>query len=137
MMVIVKDEKGSVLILTIFLLPLVLGFIGISIDVGYLMYQKAQLDASTEAAGRSTILLAYDRDVWNFQKKVIINEELAKEKASLMLKDNFENAELDELTVLGDSKIKVETSVEVKFFFMKIFGFSSIKINTHQIFSGG
>ena len=136
-MALIKDEKGSVLILTILLLPLILGFIGISIDVGYLMHQKAQLDAATEAAGRSTILLAYDKDIWNSQKKVVIDEELAKEKASLMLKDNFENAKLDELTVLGDSKIKVETSVEVKFFFMKIFGFTSREINTHQIFSGG
>lgn len=136
-MMFLKDEKGSVLILTVLLLPLILGFIGIAIDVGYLMYQKAQLDAATEAAGRSTILLAYDKAVWTSQKKVIIDEELANEKVKLMLKDNFEDAKLIKLTLLGDSKIKVETSVEVKFFFMKIFGFTSRVIKTHQIFSGG
>lgn len=136
-MTFLKDEKGSILILTVLLLPLLLGFIGISIDVGYLMYQKSQLDAATEAAGRSTILLAYDKAIWSSQKKVVLDESLANEKVKLMLKENFDDAKLVKLTLLGDSKIKIETSVEVKFFFMKIFGFTSKVIETHQIFSGG
>lgn len=132
-----KDQRGSVLALVVLMLPLLIGLIGLTVDVGYIMYQKSQLDAATEAAGRSTILLSYDKTIWETERRVVIDQGRAKDEMTMMLEENFEAAKLETLKVINDNRIEVKTSVEVVFYFMRIFGFESKKIEVEQVFSGG
>ncbi len=136
-MKLIKDENASVLILTVILLPLLIGMIGLIIDTGYIMYQKALLESSTEAAGKSTILLAYDKEIWNLSHTVVVDEALARSEMEKMLKRNFDNAQLISLTVKNNNMISVKTSVDVEFYFMKIFDFKKKTLEVNQVFSGG
>lgn len=132
-----KDEDGSVLVLCVFLIPILIGIIGIVIDGGYLFYQQAQLEAATEAAGKSTILMSYDKDIWALDNKVVLPEGEAKDNALIMLNKNCKKAKIDTFEIISNNKVDIVTTLEVEFFFMKIFGFEKKVIKCHQSYSGG
>lgn len=131
-----NDEEGSVLVLMVFLMPILIGFIGITIDGGNMIYQKNKLIEATEAAGRSAILLSYDKDIWDSERKVVIDLDLAKENVDMMLKKNFAQASVTSVTLKGENSLDISTSVTVKYTFMKLFGFDEKVIKSLQTSSG-
>lgn len=45
-----KDEKGTVAILTAVCIPVLIGFIGLAVDMGYIYYTKSRLQGATDSA---------------------------------------------------------------------------------------
>lgn len=137
MRTLMRDENGSILILSVFLIPILIGIVGIVIDGGYLFYQKTLLEEATETAGKSTIIMSYDKDIWATQKKVVLLEDKARDNALMILKRNCEKAEIKSFEIISGNKVDIVTTLEVDFFFMKVFGFEKRELKCHQSYSGG
>ena len=137
MRTLMRDENGSILILSVFLIPILIGIVGIVIDGCYLFYQKTLLEEATETAGKSTIIMSYDKDIWATQKKVVLLEDKARDNALMILKRNCEKAEIKSFEIISGNKVDIVTTLEVDFFFMKVFGFEKRELKCHQSYSGG
>lgn len=133
----IKNEKGATIVLCALLLPILIGFIGLSIDGGNMLYQKTKLIEATEAAGRSTILMSYNKDIWLEDGKVVINLDLARTNAEIVFKKNYNLGKIDEVLVKDENKLIISSSVLVKYTFMKLFGYSENKLECSRTYSGG
>lgn len=127
-----RNEEGSVIVLMVFLLPILIGFIGMTIDGGNIIYHKSKLIEATEAAGRSAILLSYDKTIWENEGRVVIDIELARESVENVLKMNFRQASLESVELRTENSLDINTSVTVKYTFMKLFGFEEKVIKSSQ-----
>lgn len=132
-----NEEEGSVVVLVALLLPVLIGIMGLVIDGGNLLYHQTKLAEATEASGISSALMSYDKDLWETQNILELDETLVKENASKMLNKNFSKAEIEEIKIINKSGLRIETKVTVKFTFMQLFGFKEKKLKCIQEFVGG
>lgn len=130
-------EDGSVMVLLVLLLPILIGIIGITIDGGMMVYHKNLLSEATEAAGRSAVLMSYDKDIWDKEQRVVLDLSVAKESVEKILKLNFDKAEVLSVSLMTESSLVINTSVTVEYTFMKLFGFNENVIETTQTTYGG
>ncbi len=130
-----KEEKGSVIVIFALLLPVLIGIIGLTLDGGMLLYQRALLTEATEASAKSALLLSYDKDLWISEGKIVVDESEALIQGSRILKVNFDNAYISNIEIVNDVSIVIESKVEVEFSFMKIFGFDKKVLMDKQTYS--
>ncbi len=131
-----KREEGSVMIWVIIILPVILAVVGLLIDGGMILYYQTQLDMATEAASVSTIS-AYDREAWNAENKVRINNDEARISAEKYLTENFKEARVEKIDYVSDSTVTLETTYIVKMVFTKIFGVTEVEIKSSCTMIGG
>lgn len=132
-----EDERGSIIVLVALLLPVLIGFLGLALDAGHIMYHKNMLYESTEAAARSAILKSYDHNIWENENRVVLDYDQAMSAARLLLDLNYDKAQIDDLQIKNDNTIVLSTSVTIEYTFMKIFGFHDKTLKNKQIVSGG
>lgn len=130
-----KREDGSVVVFIAILLPILIGIIGLTIDGGMLLYRQAALKDATEAAAKSALLMSYDIELWANERRILVDEERAAISAEKVLKNNSSTSRIDSIDVKNDVSIVLETSDEVHFTFVKIFGIDSKTINDVQSYS--
>ncbi len=133
----IKSEEASVLIITALFLPVLIGFIGLCLDGGKVLYLEACLMDATDAAGRSTILMSYDREIWTAERRVVIHESDALDNAKSVLEKNFEHGKIVSLEVVEENTIILKTKVDVEFSFLKLFKFEKKELIYTQNYSGG
>lgn len=131
-----KREEGSVMIWVIIILPVILAVVGLLVDGGMILYYQTQLDMATEAASVSTIS-AYDREAWNAENKVRINNDEARVSAEKYLTENFKEARVEKIDYVSDSTVTLETTYTVKMVFTKIFGVTEVEIKSSCTMIGG
>lgn len=130
-----KNDRGSIVVFVAILLPVLIGFIGVSIDGGLLVYHKAMLSEATEAAAKSALLMSYDRDLWEEQRILYVDDDVARANTSRVLKSNFEKASIKSFSVVNNRQVVLVAQATVEFSFMRIFGFDSKEITDKRLFT--
>ena len=124
-----KSESGNMSVLMAALIVVMLAVCGIVIDTGLVIEGKLKLHAATKSAAMATYE-AYDRDKWNDEGIVILDERVAEEYASIYLNLNLPEAQLLSVTVPPSqpNKAEVKTKLQVEFIFMKMFGVEDTEV---------
>lgn len=68
----IKDQKGSVLVITAVIMVVILGFAALAIDGGHMYYQKSHLQSAADAAALAGALSLPDKD--NIGIKTIVDQ---------------------------------------------------------------
>lgn len=115
---IVKDEKGQVAVLVVFLFIVLCGFVGLAIDVANLFYNKNQLQNSVDFAALSAA-----------QKTVESHEKVVETATAIANKNDIPSGNLTVTHPYGgsDLKVKVAASKSVKLFFLPVLGIENSK----------
>ncbi|MBN2793961.1 MAG: pilus assembly protein [Clostridia bacterium] len=132
-----KKEEGVIVIIVALLLPILIGFIGLTIDAGNILYHKNMLIEATEAAARSAIYKSYDQTIYDTEHRVVLDYEKVKSSTEEILRMNYDAAEVVEVTIVDESAVKLKTRVKVSYTFMKIFGYKEKLLEATQIVRGG
>ena len=131
-----KKEDGSVIIICALLIPVLIGFIGIAIDAGYVLYHKNCMIEATEIAGHSGLLMSYDVDIWENEGRVVLDEALLASNVKIMFDKNCGHGDV-EVKLLQANAFELNTSITIDYIFMGVFGFETKTIDFNQIFEGG
>lgn len=132
-----RKEDGSVVVIAALLLPILIGIIGLTIDGGVLLFRQAALKEATEAAARSALMMSYDKELYEAESRIVVDEATALVSADQILKKNSATSAIENLEIVNDKTIVLETSDLVEFSFMKIFGFEDQVIKDKQIYRLG
>ena len=133
----IKKENGSVIIICALLIPVLIGFIGVVIDAGNILYHRNCLIQATEIAGESGFLLSYDKEIWDREGIVVIKEDLLRSNVEMMFKKNCDHGQVIEVDLINTLSFELKTEIELDYIFMSIFGFETKKIESTQKFVGG
>ena len=115
-----KKEEGAVFPLAGALIMALIAMAGLLVDGGMAVYQYNKLTGAVDAAAIGT-LDAYDRDVWEDDGEIEIDQSQAYSLANQYLTDNMEDASISHLEV-EDESITVNAEATASLFFMTIFG---------------
>jgi Flp pilus assembly protein TadG len=120
-----KQEKGSVLILTVLFLPVIFAFAAFAVDGGLLYLAKNQLQAAADAsalAGGSALVVSNDENEAN---------NLAVQYAHL---NKCLNQPVTQITVtVNYPRVTVDASCTVNMFFARLLGINTATLNAHSI----
>ena len=122
-----SNEKGAVYPIVLVLIPVLLMFSGLIIDVGMGVYQHTKLTGAVDAAAVGS-LDAYDRNEWEENENIVIDYGDALQLATIYLTKNMPDATLKSIRVEED-KVYVEAKATAQLFFMNIFGKSDMDIS--------
>jgi len=120
-------EKGAVYPIVLMLIPVLLMFAGLMIDIGMGVYQHTKLTGAVDAAVIGS-LDAYDRDEWEENENIVIDYGDALQLATQYLTKNMPDATLKTINV-NEDKVYLEAEATAQLFFMKIFGKGDMKIS--------
>lgn len=115
-----KDEKGAVYPLALFLIPVFLLMAGLIVDVGMGIYQQTKLTSAVDAAAIGS-LDAYDRFEWEENGVVVIDQSSAYSLANQYLTLNMPEASIQSFQVDG-TQVTIKARAEAAVFFMSMFG---------------
>ena len=115
-----KNERGAVYPLALFLIPVLLVMAGLLIDGGMAVYQHTKLTSAVDAAALAS-LDGYDRDEWEEEERVVIDPNDARQFAQLYLSRNMNDATIKSLLV-DNASVTVRAEATVVLFFMPMFG---------------
>lgn len=134
----IKEESGFAAVLFAFLMPVLLALACVVLDGCLLMYNKAKLEAATEAAALSTIA-AYDPVEWEENECVVLDEDTAAAYAEAVLQSNCPGASLSFCIVDEEQpdQAVVGTTLEVETVFGKIYNQSKKTLSAQATNHGG
>ena len=115
-----KDERGAIYPLALFLIPVFLLMAGLIIDVGMGVYQHTKLTSAVDAAAVGS-LDAYDRSEWEENEDIVIDHGDALHLATMYLTKNMPEATIESIQVDGAS-VTVKAKATAEIFFMSMFG---------------
>ncbi|RWU04625.1 MULTISPECIES: VWA domain-containing protein [unclassified Pseudodesulfovibrio] len=119
-----KSRKGTASILIVVLLPVLLGFVGIAIDMGNIYMTHTKLQASVDAGALAGSLeLPYDPD---------LSKGIVKKAVEDMVAANMESAVV--ISVVAGTEIrsvKVMAQAEVKMLLMEVLGIADSVVEAH------
>jgi Flp pilus assembly protein TadG len=121
-----KQEDGSVLSFTAFLIPVIIALGGLLIDFGMVSAEKSQLSNAVDSAAWAA-LDSYDRELWDQFGLALLTEPEATQLANQYLKANMPQAEIIKVVVNGSS-VEVEGKSMTTVYFIKLFGIESVTI---------
>ncbi len=119
-------EDGSVLVFTIFLIPVIIALGGLLIDFGRVSVEKSQLSGAIDSAAWAA-LDSYDRDLWGNFGISELTEPQASQLANQYLTKNMPHARLTRVEINGN-QVEVEGESVTPLFFMKLFGINEVKV---------
>ncbi len=112
----IKNENGQSLIMVALCLTVLLGFVAIAVDYGYLAYQKRQLQNAADAAALA--------GAYELPNKTFVHSE-AREFAKKNAKElSDENISIDD-NELNNSRVKVEVEFTYDTFFARVIGINN------------
>jgi Flp pilus assembly protein TadG len=113
---IICSGKGSMAIILCLLFPIIISILGLSIDGGFLLYNKAKLSSSTKFASISaTAFYTVENGVAK------INSLQGGSAAYRVLQYNFQDARIKSFIAINN-ECTVESEADVTFFFIRIIG---------------
>lgn len=121
------NEEGGVYPIVVVLIPVLLLFAGLLLDLGMSFYQQTKLTHAVDAAAISS-LDAYDREEWEENEKIVIDHMQATQIAKQYLKKNMPDAIMTKIRIEG-SHVYLEARAIAQLFFAKLLGKSDIEIN--------
>lgn len=135
-----KNQKGSVIVMTAILLPILILIMGIVLDYGWALYSKMHLNMATEAAV-STVFKAVDVEQSVAEARIILKPDEVLHLSNLWLKKNYPDATIVSCDIENDNTVRLNTRVLVKTVFVRIVGIETIEVRSSvkatMTYSGG
>lgn len=118
------SEAGLAAVLVVLLLPALLALLGVVLDGALLVHGQLQLETATAAAALAATD-AYDRSLWQSERRVAIEPGGAARLAAAYLQRNMPGAAVEQVLVdpAAPNRITVRTSYRWPLAFMRLFGF--------------
>lgn len=107
-----SSEKGSVIILTALMLLVVIGFIGLAIDVGRLYITKNKLQNAADMAATAAVRQVNYEELQEGAEEIKINKVQANAIARRFVKMNLERKSVQTNTINIDTKVVNDTDNE-------------------------
>jgi len=121
-----KDKKGSVIVTTALALVVVVGFMALSIDVGYMVTTKNQLQAAVDAAalaGANGLLISQADATTRAIHFASLNDCMSQ---PVVLGQS-------DITFPNSKQIRVQGNVNVNLFFARVIGFDNALISAEAV----
>lgn len=133
-----REERGSTVAIVLILLPALIALAGLVIDSAVGVYYKLALQHAVDAASLAATA-AYDKAAYEQDGSITISETDARPLAAHYLQANLADARLQSLTVDPDrpNRVKVEGTVRIPVFFMRILGVEPYWITAHATAARG
>lgn len=110
--IIVRNKKGSSMVMNLFILMVLLTMAGLIIDGGRVLLAYNQLFNNTCIAAEAN-LAAYDRELWNEEGRVRINFDVAEEIITNVLNNNMKGADITTFQPTSENSLHIETQYTV------------------------
>jgi Flp pilus assembly protein TadG len=122
-----RNEKGSTLVLSALILPVLVAVSGLLLDFGVLAVNYTKLSNAVDSSAIAA-LKSYDEYLWENENLVVLDENESRNLADQYLQKNLQNAILTKCTVTNN-KVDIEAEFTSPVFFMKLFGVGDIKVS--------
>lgn len=118
-----QRSDGSALVLTLLMIPTLLVLVGLVLDGAIYVRQQVALESAVDAAALAATD-AYDREIWDSEQRVVIDESAARDLAQEYLGKNMPAAGLAEVHVdpVAPNQVRVAATATARFAFMPIVG---------------
>ncbi|MDQ0298882.1 Flp pilus assembly protein TadG [Salibacterium salarium] len=124
----IKNERGSVYPLAAAMITVMIAVGGLLIDGGFVLYKYTQLASAVDSAAIGA-LDSYDEGLWEEEGKIEIDEGRARSQAQHYLNKNMTEAS-NLIVTVNNANVEVHAEATVPMFFMSLFGYSEIHIES-------